>query len=83
MGGGRVSSAVPWYAELAQLVEQRFRKAWVAGSIPVLGSTGNDGFRGEKSEIDAECVLPFVCTYSRGFPLVGVVKAIPLFGIRC
>jgi len=49
----------------------------------VLGSTGNDGFRGEKSEIDAECVLPFVCTYSRGFPLVGVVKAIPLFGIRC
>ena len=36
-------SSVPWFAELAQLVEQRFRKAWVAGSIPVLGSTGYGG----------------------------------------
>ncbi len=26
------------FAELAQLVEQRFRKAWVIGSIPMLGS---------------------------------------------
>jgi hypothetical protein len=25
-------------AELAQLVEQRFRKAWVVGSNPMLGS---------------------------------------------
>jgi hypothetical protein len=25
-------------AEIAQLVEQRIRNAWVAGSIPVLGS---------------------------------------------
>ncbi len=25
-------------AELAQLVEQRFRKAWVVGSSPMLGS---------------------------------------------
>ena len=27
------------FAELAQLVEQRFRKAWVIGSIPMLGSS--------------------------------------------
>ncbi len=28
-----------WFAELAQLVEQRFRKARVAGSNPALGSS--------------------------------------------
>jgi hypothetical protein len=30
---------VPYiYADLAQLAEQRFRKAWVVGSIPTVGS---------------------------------------------
>ena len=28
-----------WDASLAQLVEQRFRKAWVAGSNPATGSS--------------------------------------------
>jgi hypothetical protein len=28
-----------WFANIAQLVEQRFRKAWVVGSIPTVGSS--------------------------------------------
>ncbi len=27
-----------WCADVAQSVEQRFRKPWVAGSIPVIGT---------------------------------------------
>ena len=37
--GRRVSSALSTSANIAQLVEQRFRKAWVVGSIPTVGST--------------------------------------------
>lgn len=43
--GSRVSSALCLVAELAQLVEQRFRKAWVVGSNPMLGSTLRPGIQ--------------------------------------
>ena len=42
---GRFSSALCSVAELAQLVEQRFRKAWVVGSNPMLGSTLKPGIQ--------------------------------------
>jgi hypothetical protein len=38
---GRVNLPPLWDASLAQLVEQCFRKAWVAGSNPATGSTCN------------------------------------------
>ena len=37
--GARVSSAPYARANIAQLVEQRFRKAWVVGSNPTVGSS--------------------------------------------
>ena len=33
-------------ANVAQLVEQRFRKAWVIGSNPIVGSIFKPGFKG-------------------------------------
>jgi hypothetical protein len=37
----RVNLPAFWDASLAQLVEQCFRKAWVAGSNPATGSIPN------------------------------------------
>ena len=34
----KVAGPAPSYADVAQLVEQRFRKAKVVGSIPTIGS---------------------------------------------
>jgi hypothetical protein len=36
---GKTTLMGEWDASLAQLVEQRFRKAWVAGSNPATGSS--------------------------------------------
>ena len=43
-------------ANIAQLVEQRFRKAWVVGSIPTVGST-------TPSELLQNTVRNFVCCF--------------------
>ena len=59
-----------WGASLAQLAEQRFRKAWVAGSNPATGSSFNtlkhSGLKGRfPAFFRYFCldIVPFLCHY--------------------